>query len=274
MELIGRLNYYNIETVVYEPLHDELCERHLINRDSGTFEYYEDIKGKVDFLFSVGGDGTFLKTISVVRDSGIPVLGFNTGRLGFLSGIPRDGIAEAIESLLEKKFRIEQRTLLKISKPESLFQQDNFGLNEITVHKKDSSSMILIQAYVNDVLLNSYWADGLIIATPTGSTAYSLSCSGPILTPDSSNFLITPIASHNLTVRPVVVPDNVVIKLKIDSREENYLVTIDSKAAVVTNSIELEITKEKFLLNIVQLNNQTFFSTIREKLMWGLDKRN
>jgi NAD+ kinase len=164
--------------------------------------------------------------------------------------------------------------LIKIEKPSNLFGTENYALNEITVHKRDSSSMIMIHAYINDVFLNTYWADGLIVATPTGSTAYSLSCGGPILTPDSNNFIITPIAIHNLTVRPIVVPDNVCIKLKIEGRIDHYLVTLDSNNVVTSSSIELEIKKENFHINIVQQDHQSFFSTIREKLMWGWDKRN
>lgn len=274
MELLGKLNYYNFEIIVYEPFYKILSERLLISSNTGVFIEYDDIKGKIDFLFSIGGDGTFLKTVTLVKDSGIPILGFNTGRLGFLSSISKEDISEVIENILEKKYHIEKRSLIKIEKPANLFGDDNYALNEITVHKKDSSSMILIHAYINDIFLNTYWADGLIISTPTGSTAYSLSCGGPILTPDSNNFIITPIAIHNLTVRPIVVPDNVSIKLKVEGRIDNYLVTLDSNNVVISSSIELEIKKESFHINIVQLNHQSFFSTIREKLMWGWDKRN
>lgn len=274
IELLGKLNYHNFDVCIYEPFYKALLENHLINSDVKTFINYEDIKGKADFLFSIGGDGTLLKTISLVKDSGIPILGFNTGRLGFLSSISIDEITEAIESLIENRFHIEKRSLIRLNKPENLFGSNNFALNEITVHKRDSSSMITIQAYVNDVFLNSYWADGLIVSTPTGSTAYSMSCGGPIMTPDSNNFILTPISIHNLTVRPIVIPDNAKINLKIEGRMENYLVTLDSNNSVTSSSIELEIKKENFQINLVQLNNRSFFSTIREKLMWGWDKRN
>lgn len=274
MELLGKLNYYNFQTVIYQPFYNYLLEKHIIGQQVESFRDHKDLLNQVDFLFSIGGDGTLLKTVSFIRDSGIPVLGFNTGRLGFLSGISRDEISEAIECIIEKKYRIENRSLIKIEKPLDLFGDNNFALNEITVHKRDSSSMILIRAYVNDILLNTYWADGLIISTPTGSTAYSMSCGGPILTPDVKNFVITPVAIHNLTVRPMVVPDNVSIKLKVEGRIENYLVTLDSNNYTIGSSIEIEIRKEDFSLNLVQLNHQSFFSTIREKLMWGWDKRN
>lgn len=274
MELLGKLNYYNFDLLIYEPFHNKLAEKYLITGDTKIFKQHSEIKDNVDFLFSIGGDGTLLKTIPLVKDSGIPVLGFNTGRLGFLSSISKEDITDALENIIENKYTIEKRSLIKIKSPAGLFGEDNYALNEITVHKRDSSSMILIHAYVNNVFLNTYWADGLIISTPTGSTAYSLSCGGPILTPDSNNFIITPIAIHNLTVRPIVVPDNVCIKLKVEGRIDNYLVTVDSNNVVTSSSIELEIQKENFHINIVQLIHQNFFSTIREKLMWGWDKRN
>lgn len=274
LEFLGKLNYNKFEVIIYEPFYRKLLGARLINPEVRPFNNYEDIKDNTDFLFCIGGDGTMLKTISLVRDSGIPILGFNTGRLGFLSGISKDEVSEAIECLKEKKFHIEKRSLIRLNKPENLFGGNNFALNEITIHKKDSSSMITIQAYVDDVFLNSYWADGLIVSTPTGSTAYSMSCGGPIIAPDSNNFILTPIASHNLTVRPIVIPDSSVVKLKVEGRSENFLVTLDSNNVVVSNSIELEIKKEAFHISLIQLNSKSFFSTIREKLMWGWDKRN
>ncbi|HOY32323.1 MAG TPA: NAD kinase [Bacteroidales bacterium] len=274
IELLGKLNYHKFEVSIYEPVYKILLKSRLINENVTSFNNYHDLLENTDFLFSIGGDGTMLKTISLVRDSGIPILGFNTGRLGFLSGISKDEISEAIECIMDKKFVIQKRTLIRLNKPVNLFGGFSFALNEITVHKRDSSSMITIHAYVDDVFLNTYWADGLIVSTPTGSTAYSMSCGGPIITPDSNNFILTPIATHNLTVRPIVVPDTSVIKLKVEGRMENYLVTLDSNNAVIHSSIELEIKKEAFQINLVQFGTKSFFSTIREKLMWGWDKRN
>ncbi len=274
IELLGRLRYKNFDIYIYEPFYRKLLENRLIGEEIQPFVNHDDINGKIDFLFSLGGDGTFLKTLSLIKDSGIPVLGFNTGRLGFLSDISRDEISEALECLKEKQYHIEKRSLIRLNKPENLFGDNNYALNEITVHKRDSSSMITIQAYVNDVFLNSYWADGLIVSTPTGSTAYSMSCGGPIMAPDANNFILTPIATHTLTVRPVVIPDSAVVKLKVEGRMDNFLVTLDSNNAVINSSIELEIRKEDFCINFVQLNTHSFFSTIREKLMWGWDKRN
>ncbi len=274
MELLGRLSYHNFTITIYRPFYEQLVQKHLVSPDTETFENNQELRNGVDYLFSIGGDGTLLKTISLIKDSEIPILGFNTGRLGFLSSISKDEISEAITNILDKRFIIERRSLIKIETPPNLFGENNFALNEITVHKRDSSSMIHIHAYINNVFLNTYWADGLIISTPTGSTAYSLSCGGPILTPDSANFIITPIAIHNLTVRPIVVPDNVTIKLKIEGRIDNYLVTLDSNNVVTSSSIELEIKKENFQIKLVNFPNKPFFSTIREKLMWGWDKRN
>lgn len=274
IELLGHLNYYNSELLVYKPFYDVLLKNHLINKNTDVFSTHDELKDRVDFMFSIGGDGTLLKTITLIKDSGIPVLGFNTGRLGFLSGTGREEIKDAIEALSENKYKTDTRSLLEIVNSGNINISDNYALNEISVHKRDSSSMISIHAYVNDIFLNTYWADGLIIATPTGSTAYSLSCGGPILTPDSNNFIINPIAIHNLTVRPVVIPDDSVIKLKIEGRDSNYLLSIDSRSEVLQSTMEIIIKKASFGIKLVKLNNNNFFTTIREKLMWGLDKRN
>lgn len=274
IELLGHLNYYNTELLVYKPFYDVLLKNHLINKNTDVFSTHDELKERVDFMFSIGGDGTLLKTITLIKDSGIPVLGFNTGRLGFLSGTGKEEIKDAIEALSENKYKTDTRSLLEIVNSGNINISDNYALNEISVHKRDSSSMISIHAYVNDIFLNTYWADGLIIATPTGSTAYSLSCGGPILTPDSNNFIINPIAIHNLTVRPVVIPDDSVIKLKIEGRDSNYLLSIDSRSEVLQSTMEIIIKKASFGIKLVKLNNNNFFTTIREKLMWGLDKRN
>jgi NAD+ kinase len=225
-------------------------------------------------MLSLGGDGTFLETLSFVRDSEIPVLGINTGRLGFLATVAKSEINDAVEALAEKRFSIEKRSLLSVSGPKGIFGEVNYGLNELTVLKKDTSSMITINAFINGDYLNSYFADGLIIATPTGSTAYSLSCGGPLIMPGSENFVITPIASHNLNVRPFVISDNNVITLKVEGRSPNYLVTLDSRSEVIESSTELTIKKADFYAHLIKLENQSFFTTMRNKLLWGLDKRN
>ncbi|CAN5556738.1 NAD kinase [soil metagenome] len=273
-QLFHKLNEYKTEILIYDPFYRFIKQKLVIVGNIKTFSSHTDLKEKIDVVLSLGGDGTFLETLAFVRDSGIPVLGINTGRLGFLANVAKSEINIAIEALMTKKFSIEKRSLLSVSGPKELFGEVNYGLNEVTVLKKDTSSMITINAYINGEFLNSYFADGLIIATPTGSTAYSLSCGGPLVMPGSENFVITPIAPHNLNVRPFVISDNNIITLKVEGRSPNYLVTLDSKSEVVESSIELTIKKADFSANLIKLENQSFFTTMRNKLLWGLDKRN
>ncbi len=274
-QLITKLELAKSSILIYEPFYAFLGQKVRLNSNIATFSTHKEIiEAGTDLFLSIGGDGTFLDTITFVRNSGIPILGVNTGRLGFLASISKEDIFQAIDDVVARKYKLEKRSLLCLNTQNNLFGELNFALNELTVLKKDTSSMITINTYINNQYLNSYWADGLIIATPTGSTAYSLSCGGPIITPESENFVITPIASHNLTVRPIVIPDSYEIKLKVDGRGENYLVGLDSRAQSIDHSIELIIKKEKFFINLVRLENEKFFSTIRNKLMWGLDKRN
>ena len=273
-QLFHKLNEYKTEILIYEPFYNFLKQKLNLVGNIKPFSTHTDLKGKVDTMLSLGGDGTFLETLAFVRDSGIPVLGINTGRLGFLANVAKTEINVAIEALMAKKFSIEKRALLSVSGPKAIFGEVNYGLNELTVLKKDTSSMITINAYINGDYLNSYFADGLIIATPTGSTAYSLSCGGPLVMPGSQNFVITPIAPHNLNVRPFVISDNNVITLKVEGRSPNYLVTLDSRSEVIESNIELTIKKADFSAHLIKLENQSFFTTMRNKLLWGLDKRN
>jgi len=272
--LFHTLNEYTSELFIHEPFYHFLQQKLKINTSIQTFNSHNDIKNKVDYMLSLGGDGTFLETLSFVRDSGIPILGINTGRLGFLSNVAKTEVNAALEALNKKKYSIEKRALLSVAAPPNLFGEVNYGLNELTILKKDSSAMITIHTYVNNDYLNSYFADGLIIATPTGSTAYSLSCGGPLVMPGSENFVITPIAPHNLNVRPLVISDSNVITLKVEGRSSHYLVSLDSRSEVIDASIELTIKKANFYANLIQLENQNFFNTLRNKLLWGLDKRN
>ncbi len=272
--LFQKLNECKAELLIYEPFYHFLKQKLQINSSAKTFNSHTDINGKVDYMLSVGGDGTFLETLAFVRNSGIPILGINTGRLGFLANVAKTEINSAIDTLSQKKYSIEKRTLLSLAAPINLFGEVNYGLNELTLLKKDSSSMITIHTYINGDYLNSYFADGLIIATPTGSTAYSLSCGGPLVMPGSQNFVITPIAPHNLNVRPLVISDSSVITLKVEGRSSHYLVSLDSRSEVIDASIELKIQKADFYANLIQLENQNFFNTMRNKLLWGLDKRN
>jgi NAD+ kinase len=201
-------------------------------------------------------------------------MGINIGRLGFLSSIAKDEILPAIDKVLDMDYQVDSRSLVKLSQPKDLYGEMNYALNEITITRKDTTSLIVLHVYVDGMFLNSYWADGLIIATPTGSTAYSLSSGGPILTPGSENFVLTPIAPHNLTVRPIVIPDKSKIRIIVEGREEQFLVSLDSRRAIIYSNFELIVEKADFKVNIVQMKGKDFFMTIREKLKWGLDARN
>lgn len=272
--LVDKLKDSGYNLAFYKPFWEKIQKLVELN---GTFDVYEnhhDLAGHVDYLFSIGGDGTLLDTITLIRDSGIPVLGINLGRLGFLSSVPRDKIIKAIDDINGGKYSIEERALLRLNAGKDLFGETNYALNELTIHKRQAHSMLTVKAYVDDRYMNSYWADGLIVATPTGSTAYSMSCGGPIVTPDSCNFIITPIATHNLTVRPIVVPDSSRIKLIVEGRNHDYYLGLDSRYVSMEEPLELEISKERFGIKLVQLEHEAFFTTIRKKLNWGLDYRN
>jgi len=234
----------------------------------------KEVKRKIDVFFTLGGDGTILDSIPIIRNSNIPILGINMGRLGFLSSVSHTDIDAAINDVLNNNYILDKRALLSLKTDNDLFGEMNFALNEFSIHKKDHLSMIVVHVYIDDKFLNSYWADGLLISTPTGSTAYALAVGGPIVTPGSKNFIISPIAPHNLTVRPVVIPDNSVIKLKIQGRSKSFLVGLDSRFETINSSTELVVSKSNFSVNMIQIGNRSFFDTIREKLNWGLDIRN
>jgi NAD+ kinase len=272
-ELFNKLEAKGVDIIIYEGFYSFLKTRVTVG-EKPTFASNKDIAGKADVMLSIGGDGTLLDTLAFIRDSNIPIIGVNTGRLGFLSTISRDELEQALDALINKEYTLDKRNLLRLETEADIFNGQNFALNELTVHKKDTSSMMTIHAYLNGDYLNTYWADGLIVSTPTGSTAYSLSCGGPIIIPGSENFIITPIAPHNLNVRPVVVPSNYTITLRLEGREKNYLVALDSRTETIDSSVELTIKKESFQVNLVRLNHHKFMSTLRNKLMWGLDLRN
>lgn len=272
--MFDELDKRKTQFYIFEAFNSFLRPRVSFSSETKLFTKHTEIKNKVDLIISIGGDGSILDTISLVRDSGIPILGINTGRLGFLSNISLEEISTAIAALYEKNYRIEKRNLLKVDSTNADFGKFNFALNELTLHRKDSIAMITIHTYIDDLYLNSYWADGLIVATPTGSTAYSLSCGGPIVMPGSDNFVITPIAPHNLNVRPVIVSDSSVIKLKVEGRTNQFLATLDSRSHNVESNTELTVRKADFKIKLIQLEEQNFFSTIRNKLNWGIDNRN
>lgn len=233
----------------------------------------EQVPDNLDYIIVIGGDGSFLKAISELEHLNVPFVGINTGRLGFLADISPDEISNAIDALASGQFIVEQRPLLELL-PHIGEIRHPFAMNEITVHKRDSSSMIVIHTYIDDRYLASYWADGLIIATPTGSTAYSMSAGGPILSPASQNIIITPIASHNLTVRPLVIPDYSTIKIQVESRELNYMLSLDSSSITLSNPAEITVRKSERRVKVIKFDGHDFFSTLRNKLMWGVDKRN
>lgn len=233
-----------------------------------------DLPVNIDMLISFGGDGTMLDTITFVGGTDIPIIGINLGRLGFLAAISEEDIDSALQSLIAGSYTIEKRTLLHLDANESLFGDSPFALNEFTIHRKDSSSMIKIHTYLNGEFLNTYWSDGLIVATPTGSTGYSLSCGGPVVFPQASNFIITPVAPHNLNLRSIVVPDNVIISFEVEGRSDTFLCTLDSRSETITTQTQLAIRKENFNISLVRPHEHNFLNTIRQKLYWGIDKRN
>ena len=271
--LIKKLETEHINLIIEKEFSIFLENNIRFNKSISTFNSYETLKNKADFLLSIGGDGTLLKAVTYVRESEIPIMGINTGRLGFISSISADQIDDAITDILKGNYKINERTLLELSSDKNLFKEKNFALNEVAVSKKDTSSMIRIDAYVDDEFLNTYWADGLVVSTPTGSTGYSLSCGGPIIMPGTNNIIITPNAPHNLNVRPIVIDDNSVVKLKIEDRDQLALVSLDSRSRAFDSETELIIKKANFKVRLVQPQNNSIIKTIRHKLMWGLDKR-
>ena len=236
--------------------------------------FNEDNVGDLDCILSLGGDGTILDSVTLVGDRQIPILGINTGRLGFLATIAKDHIRTALQAFLTGKFTIDKRTLLSLDAAGDFFDEKPYALNELAILKRETSSMIVIKASLNGVYLNTYWADGLMVSTPTGSTGYSLSCGGPILVPHASNFLITPVSPHNLNVRPLVVPDNSEIIFKVENPNNTYLVSLDSRSNPIEGEMEFRITKATFQAHLIRIEGDNFIDTLKNKLSWGLDKRN
>ncbi|MFY7739857.1 MAG: NAD kinase [Flavobacterium sp.] len=269
-------NNNNVELVIEEKFLKILYDEEILKKEYKTFNDFKCLNSSFDLLISIGGDGTILRAATYIRDSGIPILGINAGRLGFLAKVQKENIETFLQVVLKKEYTLSERTLLSLEcNPENeQINELNFAMNEVTVSRKDTTSMITIDTSLNGEHLNSYWADGLIISTPTGSTGYSLSCGGPVLTPEVKGLVITPIAPHNLNARPLVIPDDTEIKLKVSGREEQYLVSLDSRIATLNNNAELTIRKTPFKINMVEIPNETFLKTLRNKLLWGEDKRN
>lgn len=270
------LSNNNAEMIIEAEFLKILHEKKIVQNEYKTFSSHTELDNSFDMLISIGGDGTILRAAALVGNSGVPILGINAGRLGFLTTVQKENIAEFMQFIIDKKYTISKRTLLSLSTTptnESI-EEINFAMNEISVSRKDTTSMITIETYLNNEFLNSYWADGLIISTPTGSTGYSMSCGGPILTPNVKSFVITPIAPHNLNARPLVIPDETEIRLKVSGREENYLVSLDSRTTSVKNETILVIKKTPFQINMIEIPQETFLKTLRTKLFWGEDRRN
>lgn len=273
-QLLDELQRQQIQVALYKPFYDQIetvfrfPPNMLFFRDSG------ELDNSVDFLISLGGDGTLLDTISLVRDKNIPVIGINFGRLGFLASIGKGDMLVAVEALVNRTFVADKRSLIHLDANKPLFGEVPYGLNEFAIHKTDTSPMIRIHTYLNGDFLNTYWADGLIVSTPTGSTGYSLSCGGPIVFPESGSFVINPVAPHNLNVRPIIVPDDNIISFEVEGRSENFICALDSRKEIVDKNVQLAVRREDFNISLVRLNENNFLQTLRNKLSWGLDRRN
>lgn len=274
-ELFDLLAEFQFSTYVYGPYLEELRPHITFARDVGQIESHLDFRiKKFDLVITLGGDGTILKAATLVRDYGIPILGINLGRLGFLARVEKTALRQTLSLLVAGRFEREQRGMLYLESNLPLFGETPYALNDVTLLKRDTSSMITIHTFINGAYLNSYWADGIIIATPTGSTGYSLSCGGPIVFPGSGNFVVTPVAPHNLNVRPIIISDDSVISFEVEGRAENFLCTLDSRFETITSVHHLAVRKNAFNLNLVKLPEVTFMDTLRSKLNWGEDRRN
>lgn len=274
--LLEILEENTIEVVFEKEFYNLLLENNSLSKTYNTFSHFNDLSSEVDVMFTIGGDGTILRAVTFIRDLNIPVMGINTGRLGFLATVQKDQIKEAVKAVLKKEYTIQERSLLQITTTPSTkeFSELNFALNEITIARRNTTSMIGIKTYLNGEYLTNYWADGLIIATPTGSTGYSLSCDGPVILPNSKSFVITPIAPHNLNARPMVIPDETTIELEVSAREKDYLISLDSRITTATQETKIKIEKAPFTIKSVLLKKQSYLKTLRGKLLWGEDTRN
>jgi len=272
-QVFDALIQHNVEIYVHYQLHNYL-KGNLNTVQYNVLEPSDQIKGFIDLFLTLGGDGTMLDMVTVIRDSGVPIIGINFGRLGFLASINKSDIVAAIHAVITKQFTLDTRELLTIQSELEIFGDDNFALNDITIHKTDDSAMVTTHVFLEDEFLNSYWGDGIIISTATGSTAYSLSCGGPIIFPESNSIVLTPVAPHNLNVRPIVLPDHRTLCFDVECRSANYLVSCDSRTAVIDKTMRFKVSKAGFQLNLIRLNNESYLSTLRNKLLWGLDTRN
>lgn len=274
LNLMEELKKAKIGPVIHEDIFHQVSHALVDAELTPTFKHSNDLDDTFDCLISLGGDGTLLDTVTLVRDKNIPVLGINFGRLGFLASLGKENIQAAVAALNNRSYVVDRRTLIHIDADIPLFGETPYALNEFVIHKRDVSPMIRIHTYLNGEILNNYWADGLIVATPTGSTGYSLSCNGPILFPDSGSFVITPVAPHNLNVRPIVVSDDSIISFELEGRADQFICTMDSRKEIIPRRVQLAVKKEDFTISLVRLNEKNFLQTLREKLAWGFDARN
>jgi len=272
--MFSKFNLLHVEVWIFKPLYEFLQKKTgLRPRVAGLYTGHEDLPEGLDFLFSLGGDGTFLETVNLIRDSGIPVLGVNIGRLGFLSYISQENMDESLESVFSGNFDIEERMLLQVQVPGVDLDDMAVALNEVRIYKT-SGSLITIHVKINNEFLSAYWADGLLLSTPTGSTAYNLSVGGPIVVPESNSFVLSPIAPHNLTVRPLVLPDSAELQLSVDTRDSQFQLAVDSRTIDLDVGSIVTSRKANYSLKMIRMENISFYSTLRNKLMWGADKRN
>ncbi|MGJ8737603.1 NAD kinase [Zobellia laminariae] len=275
MELLDELEKEHAVIAIEKEFHDFLSETH----SSANYSTFTDTKGldsSFDMFVSFGGDGTILRATTFVKDSGIPIVGVNTGRLGFLSTFSKEEVRKVVQEFKKGSYTIVERSLVEVDKGADIPELNglHFALNEITVSRKDTTSMITVETYLNNEYLTSYWADGLIISTPTGSTGYSLSCGGPVIEPTAKSLVLTPIAPHNLNARPLVISDDTEIRLKVSGREDNHLISLDSRIASVENGKEIRIKKADFVIKMIEYASESFLKTLRNKLLWGEDSRN
>lgn len=263
-----------IEPMVFLPFLEQI--RHYISlpEDVPTFSLAEHLTPEYEYIISLGGDGTMLDTVTLVREKKISIMGINFGRLGFLAGIGQEEVREAVQAIAKRTYVVDKRTLIHLDADFPMFGNIPYALNEFAIHKRDTASMIKVHTYLNGEFLNTYWADGVIVATPTGSTGYSLSCGGPIVFPEAGSFVITPVAPHNLNVRPIIVPDNNIISFEVESRSENIICALDSRREIVGKNVSLAVKKEDFTVSLLRLGENSFLQTLQNKLTWGLDKRN
>ncbi len=274
-QLLDLLDARSVEVVIEKQFLTLIQKHESIKKDYSFFSTFKELDTSYELFFSIGGDGTILRSITYVRDLGIPIVGINTGRLGFLATIRKEELEASIEKIFDKDYTVSSRSVLEVNADNGYdFDGFQYALNEVTVSRKNTTSMITVHTKLNDEFLTSYWADGLIVSSPTGSTGYSLSCGGPIMMPQTSSFLLTPIAPHNLTMRPFVIPDNFKLSLTISGREEEHLVSLDSRTHTIPNDTEIAITRAGFEINMVVLREESFIKTLRKKMFWGEDKRN